>query len=288
MSFDLKNFIFGGRTFCCFLPVRFGIITMSCLSVFLVGSLSLILWFEVAHTTTISQDERAALVAAGLVETLLLVASVLGFVGAVVRKQLFVMIYSYFLYVHFIANVVVAAYFLWVIDHASHADVVTACENGIKDPNAQDQCTGLLEFTKTIYIALASVVLLIELYGAIIATRYVRQLRNEKRVRLAMRSGAYRAEPKSQRYQSLSDECELYLQQQPRKPHGVPAFEPYVEHRPHSPAAVPSIAEESVTLHEEEHPSGMDTLRAHGPARRVDGSEEDGSEDVGLGRLTSP
>lgn len=133
-----------------------------------------------------SSKERAAFIIAGLTETLLFVASILGFVlalflrvlsyefylcarynsrfaGAIARKQLFVMIYAYFIYAHFLLNVGIAAYLLWMITHVASTDIVKGCEQGLKNMQSQDQCTGLLNIAKEVYFVVASLVLLIEL-----------------------------------------------------------------------------------------------------------------------------
>ncbi|KAJ7462381.1 hypothetical protein B0H11DRAFT_2055469 [Mycena galericulata] len=181
MAFSYRELFFGGTTFCCCLRVRLGVIIMSVLGMLFAGLLSILLWFELASTPDMSSNERAIFIVAGLVETLLFVASVLGFVGAVVRKQVFVQIYAYFIYVHFILNLGVAIYLLYFLVHVSTTDQVKACQDAIQNTTAQSQCTGLLKVGLGIYGAVASIVLLTEMYGAIIVARYVNQVQREKR-----------------------------------------------------------------------------------------------------------
>ncbi|KAJ7096247.1 hypothetical protein C8R44DRAFT_812529 [Mycena epipterygia] len=194
MAFSYRELFFGGTTFCCCLRVRLGVICMTVLGMLLAGLLSILLWFEVASTPDMSSQERAIFIIAGLVETLLFAASVLGFVGAVVRKQLFVQIYAYFIYVHFIINLGVAIYLLYMIVHVSTTDQVKACQLAIQNTTAQAQCTGLLKIGLGVYGAVAAIVLLAEMYGAIIVTRYVNQVQREKRnVRASrMSQGAFK------------------------------------------------------------------------------------------------
>ncbi|KAF4599811.1 hypothetical protein EYR40_006913 [Pleurotus pulmonarius] len=158
MAFSYRDLFFGGTTFCCCLPVRVGVLIMSFLGMLLSGILSIILWFEVASTPDMTSGEKAAFVCAGLVETLLFAVCILGFAGVIVRKQLFVMIYAYFTYFH-------------------------SCSTSrtIQNPDAQNQCIGLLKVAKGVYIGIALVVLLAELYGAFIVARYVNQIQREKR-----------------------------------------------------------------------------------------------------------
>jgi len=154
---------------------------MSFLNLIVSSFLSIIVWYEVGSTPTLSSRERGSFIGVGVVETALAVVSILGFVGAIVRKQSFVTIYCICLYVHFLINLGVAGYFLYVILHAEHSDAIEACKDAIQDTNAQDQCLGLLNIAKGVYAAVASVLLLLELYGALMATRYVHQVKTEKR-----------------------------------------------------------------------------------------------------------
>lgn len=71
------------------------------------------------------------------------------FVGAVVRKQLFVQIYAYFIYVHFVLNLGVASYLLYTLVHVSTIDQNKACQLAIQDTTAQGQCTGLLKVIRS-------------------------------------------------------------------------------------------------------------------------------------------
>jgi len=85
------------------------------------------------------------------------------FLGAIARKQLFVQIYAYFTYIHFFVNVVVAAYLLYVVTHFSDNALEHACQGTVQNPQGQEQCGGLLKFARGVYVAVAGIVLLIEM-----------------------------------------------------------------------------------------------------------------------------
>ncbi|TFK54418.1 hypothetical protein OE88DRAFT_1655070 [Heliocybe sulcata] len=154
--------------------------SMSVLGIVVTGILSIAIWHAVA-SNHMTAHMNTILIIAAVVETLLLLASVLGLTGAIARKQLFIAMYTYFLYAHFLLNVGVAGYLLWMITHSEQSDVVKACQEAITNQQAQSQCTGLLEITKTIFLVVGFIVLFTELYGALIATRYLLQLKGEKR-----------------------------------------------------------------------------------------------------------
>ncbi|KAJ7188159.1 hypothetical protein C8R46DRAFT_1053845 [Mycena filopes] len=235
MAFSYRELFFGGTTFCCCLRVRLGVIIMTVLGMLFAGLLSILLWFEVATTTDMSSQERAIFIIAGLVETLLFVASVLGFVGAVVRKQLFVQIYAYFIYVHFILNLGVAIYLLYFLVHVASSDQVKACQLAVHNTAAQNQCTGLLKVGLGVYGAIASVVLLTEMYGAIIVARYVNQVQREKRnIRASrMSQGAFKmGPPAGGRYSTLKGDDADHIPLRASgfsNPRAEEEFDPYEE-----------------------------------------------------------
>jgi len=235
MAFSYRELFFGGTTFCCCLRVRLGVIIMTVLGMLLAGLLAILLWFEVATATDMSSKEHSLFILAGLVETLLFVASILGFVGAVVRKQLFVQIYAYFIYFHFLLNLGVAAYLLWFLVHVSTTDQVKACQLAIQNTTAQQQCTGLLKIGLGVYGGVAGVVLLTELYGAIIVARYVNQVQREKRnIRASrMSQGAFKMGPPGGRYSTIKgddDHDNIPLRAASfAPPHGQDEFDPYEE-----------------------------------------------------------
>ncbi|KAJ6625573.1 hypothetical protein B0H10DRAFT_1782783 [Mycena sp. CBHHK59/15] len=237
MAFSYRELFFGGTTFCCCLRVRVGVIIMTTLGMLLAGLLSILLWFEVSTSTDMSSKEHTIFIIAGLVETLLFVVSILGFVGAVVRKQLFVQIYAYFIYAHFLLNLGVAIYLLYMIVHVSSTDQVKACQEAIKNTGAQAQCTGLLKVGLGVYGAVAGIVLLTELYGAIIVARYVNQVQREKRnIRASrMSQGAYKmGTPAGGRYSTLiRDDDDIPLRSPGKSfrsdPEGLEEFNPYDE-----------------------------------------------------------
>ncbi|KAK0212572.1 hypothetical protein DFS33DRAFT_1377052 [Desarmillaria ectypa] len=238
MPFSYRELFFGGTQFCCCLPVRAGVIAMSLLGIILPGILTIILWYEVASTPDPTSGERAGFVLAGLLETFLCVVSILGFVGAVVRKQLFVRIYAYSIYVHFFINVGVAAYLLWLITHFSESTATKVCQDTIKNTDAQQQCVGILQIARGVYFVLAALILLIEMYGAIIVARYLNQIQREKRTARASRASiGYKMFPAPRsEYVSLADTSRRTSQFSALSPEPYTSareFDPYEEFDPY-------------------------------------------------------
>ncbi|KAF8906480.1 hypothetical protein CPB84DRAFT_1704679 [Gymnopilus junonius] len=187
MPFSYSRLFLEGSTFCCCLPVRLGVVSMSILGCLVAGLLTVVLWFEVSSAAGLTSGERDAFIVAALTETILFAASIFGLVGAIVRKQSLVRIYSYILYIHFTINLGVAAYLAYEVIHATTSFENLACETAIKDPQAQGQCEGFLGFARWVYLVIAITVLIVELYGAIIVTRYLNQLKRGKATTWATR-----------------------------------------------------------------------------------------------------
>ncbi|EMD37420.1 hypothetical protein CERSUDRAFT_114087 [Gelatoporia subvermispora B] len=178
----LFEFFLGGRRFCCCLPNRVGVIIGSFLHIVIPAILAAVIWFEVAteHDMTFSHSERVAFIFAALLESLLTIAAIIGFAGAITRKLLFVLIYCGALYFNWLVMLGVIAYFLGMINHATEDDLRVLCSQTIRNSQAQGQCSGVLNTLRGVLIGIGILLLLIELWGAFIATRYARQLRGDK------------------------------------------------------------------------------------------------------------
>jgi hypothetical protein len=154
---------------------------MSLLGILLSGMLSVVLWFEVSRADSFTSEQRGSFIGGAIVETFFFLISIVGLVGAIVRKLSFVTAYAVGLYIHFLINLSVASYLLFVILHSTNADTVTLCQNVLTNQQAKAQCDSLFDSIRGLYAGLASFILVVELYGSIVATRYVYQLRGEKR-----------------------------------------------------------------------------------------------------------
>ena len=85
------------------------------------------------------------------------------FIGAVARKPRFVKIYTYFIYVHFVLNIVVGIYFLVTIRESNRLQVVDECYNMLAGNSSEDSCGTLMKIPTYVFIAVVSFVLLLEL-----------------------------------------------------------------------------------------------------------------------------
>ncbi|KAF8554695.1 hypothetical protein OG21DRAFT_1030015 [Imleria badia] len=216
MRFDLKAWLFQSSSFCCCIPVRAGFVLMSVLTFLLSGTISVIIWFEVSHSYQLSTKERVAFVLTGIVESFLFLASIIGFIGVVARKQLFVMTYTYFLYVHFVLNLIVGIYFLVTVRASNRQQLVNECAEVFVNTSMESSCSRLMSVSTYVFIAIVAALLTFEFYGVLIATRYVYRLRMQKRDDRSRRLGYFHAlsKPESRHTRQASDNIELLHSQE--------------------------------------------------------------------------
>jgi hypothetical protein len=184
------------------------------------------------------------------------------------------MIYAYFIYGHFILNIIVAIILLSMIVQAEQIDIVKACQEAIQNPQAQAQCSGLLRISEGVFIGGTIFVLLVELCTcltdfsrsllnyhallvdcAIIIARYVKQLRSEKRQirssRMAARGSGFKLLSIRSNYAPLHDYYDTGLSEDGL----VPEFNPY-EHYPSDYSGLQSSEGSHGGLSRDEVPKG--------------------------------
>jgi len=130
----------------------------------------------------LTSKELRSFVGGAIVETLFFLISVVGYVrdililtftlmrgllcsliGAIVRKLTFVTAYAIGLYIHFLINLIVAGYLLFVILHATRTDATALCQHALKNAQTQSQCESLFDTIRSLYAGLATFLLIVEL-----------------------------------------------------------------------------------------------------------------------------
>ncbi|KAH7927132.1 hypothetical protein BV22DRAFT_1118441 [Leucogyrophana mollusca] len=205
--FSLRGWVFHSKSFCCCIPVRFGFVLLTLMSFLLGGALAALIWFELSHSWEITSKQHTALVITGIVESLLFILSIIGFIGVVASKQTFVVIYTYTIYIHFILNLIVGIYFLVEMRQSSRETVVDWCSESLAGTSKESACITLQNIPEYVFIVVTAVVLFLELFfsmfalkpvfldGAVIASRYVHRLRTQKKANRERRIGYYHAVP---------------------------------------------------------------------------------------------
>lgn len=79
------------------------------------------------------------------------------------RKLTLATTYAVGLYIHFLINLIVASYLLFVILHTTHTDTVALCQNVLKNQQSKDQCNSIFDSVRGLYAGIASFILIVEL-----------------------------------------------------------------------------------------------------------------------------
>lgn len=73
------------------------------------------------------------------------------------------MIYTYFLYTHFILNLIVGIYFLVTVRASNRQELVDYCAEVLVNTSMESSCTGLMNVSTYVFIAIVAALLLLEL-----------------------------------------------------------------------------------------------------------------------------
>jgi hypothetical protein len=80
-----------------------------------------------------------------------------------VRKLTLATTYAVGLYIHFLINLIVAIYLLFVILHATQNDTVALCQNVLTNQQAKDQCHSIFDSIRGLYAGTTFFILIVEL-----------------------------------------------------------------------------------------------------------------------------
>ncbi|KAG9084802.1 hypothetical protein FS749_004940 [Ceratobasidium sp. UAMH 11750] len=194
------------RHFCCCLPVRLGVFVLSLLSLVGGGIYAAAVWYAYYQSTkdtsvSLTTAQKIAFIVSGIVYSILAVASLLGFIGAIGRKRGLVATYSTFMWFHLAAQVAIGAFFIYAI-FQNNDELVNQCRDQVNkinnanraaNPNAgavnpDDVCRVFTKWGRVGAIVSLVVILLIELYCCFIVSRYVAQLSDEQSFRAVNRN----------------------------------------------------------------------------------------------------
>ena len=73
------------------------------------------------------------------------------------------MVYTYFLYIHFILNLIVGIYFLVSVRESNRQQLVDYCSEAFANTSMESSCSGLMSVSTYVFIAIVSALLLLEL-----------------------------------------------------------------------------------------------------------------------------
>jgi hypothetical protein len=170
------------RTFCCCLPVRFGVFVMTILGMVGGTLLAVVGWMATVRLQGLQpKSNEIALYIHSVIYTLLGVLSLFGFIGAIVRNRTMVSIFFMALVGHLTFSIFTGAFALYNIFHASNEDAIQQCvtDGAGADGTSEGDCRRAYDIFKGIAVGVFILVWLLEIWGCVIAHEYVGQLDDE-------------------------------------------------------------------------------------------------------------
>lgn len=170
------------RTFCCCIPVRFGVFILSLLGVIGGGIVSAAGWvqvYQLKNQAAGTADTIATWLHASLF-TLLTLLSIFGFIGCLIKSRNSVYAYSWGLLIFIFASILSGSFTLWAIFNKPYtrADYVE-CLNGATDEAAKSICRNENKIYKGVAVAIYIIMWLLMIYAYVIIDNYVDQLDEE-------------------------------------------------------------------------------------------------------------
>jgi len=170
------------RTFCCCLPVRFGVFFLSIIGTLGAGFIAAVAWFQVKQLNAhpLSPEDRAALLFHTSVYTILAATSFLGFIGAIFKLRRLMIVYWVVLTIVLLISIASGAYTLYSIFARNSTESIVNCLDGATDDLTLQVCQNGIAIIKWVAVAVYIVTWLLEIYAIFIVYQYAEQLRDEQ------------------------------------------------------------------------------------------------------------
>jgi prepilin signal peptidase PulO-like enzyme (type II secretory pathway) len=167
------------RTFCCCLPVRFGVFILTILGMLGGTFLAVFGWLAIVKLQgQLPKANEIALYIQSVLYTLLGIISVFGFIGACVKNRTMISLFFMILVAHLTFSIFTGAFALYQIFNVTVPNAVQQCiDNGTQ--SASD-CQTAYNVAKGVIVAIFIIVWLLEIYACIITDNYVGQLDDEE------------------------------------------------------------------------------------------------------------
>lgn len=175
------------RLFCCCLPVRFGVFSMSILYFALGGLIAasgfLQLKDQDAFKALVPRD-KTALILNTVMYSLLALVSILGFIGAIAKSRNCIAVYRTVLSLHLGFSIATGVfYIITLFNKDNENNTINLCvQRAINDVGVDTTavCRSSYQIFRGVVIGVLVLIWLIELWGCIICADYVDQLEDEQ------------------------------------------------------------------------------------------------------------
>ncbi|KAJ7254703.1 hypothetical protein B0H12DRAFT_1114907 [Mycena haematopus] len=168
--------------FCCCLPVRFGVFVMSLAALLLGGLVAVAGWIQVKNLPQhpLSNDNKNALYIYSVMFSILALVGGFGFIGTLSKQRGLVSLFGSLLAIHLGFSVATGIFAIYTLFKTNSDEALTNCINGSDDQTLIDSCHEGLKILKIIVVVGYCVTWLVELWGCLIVSSYVTQLKEEE------------------------------------------------------------------------------------------------------------
>jgi hypothetical protein len=172
------------RTFCCCLPVRFGVFVITILGMLGGTLLAVVGWLQTIKLQgMLPKTNEVALYIHASLYTLLAILSLFGFVGAIIKNRTMISIFFMMFVGHLVFSIFSGSFALYNIFNVSAGDAIQKCLN---TPNSEGQqateedCNRGYTLLKALAVTIFIVVWLLQIWGCVITNNYISQLDDEE------------------------------------------------------------------------------------------------------------
>jgi hypothetical protein len=172
------------RTFCCCLPVRFGVFLLSLLALAGGAFIAVIGWMHLSHSKQhpLAKIDEIALWIQSSVFSLLALLAIFGFFGAMIKNRGMVSGFAIAIAIHLgfsVASGCFSIYTMFARDSQAALDSCLQKANDDSDAITQS-CKNAIVLIKAVTVVIYVVTWLIQLYAYFVVERYVNQLDEEQ------------------------------------------------------------------------------------------------------------
>jgi len=162
--------------------VRLGVFIMSVVG-FAGGSIIAgVGWYAATHKDQahFTRNQEISVVISALSYTVLAIISLFGFLGAIKKRRSYVSLYSTLVWYHLGFSIGSGVFFIYTLFHKVGDEDVNNCISDNTSLSEQDDCRTQFHVSRAFTIAGYIIFWLIELWGCLIVSHYVSQLREEE------------------------------------------------------------------------------------------------------------
>jgi len=172
------------RTFCCCLPVRFGVFLLSLLGLAGGGLVAIIGWIQLSHLKEhpLGKIDQISLWIQSSMFTLLAVLAIFGFIGAIIKNRGMVSGFAVAIAIHLGFSIAAGSFAIYTMFARNSQATIDRCiEKANDDSDATKQsCKNGLILLKALVVVIYVLTWLIQLYAYFVVERYVDQLDEER------------------------------------------------------------------------------------------------------------